>query len=90
MQGQDMTDIDTAMDRIQSGRSNVGALQNRLTTQLSRLKDAEVNVSDLLSKTQDADMPKTMVNFSMTQTVYQAALQAGAKVIQPTLMDFLG
>jgi hypothetical protein len=26
----------------------------------------------------------------MTQTVYQAALQAGAKVIQPTLMDFLG
>jgi flagellin-like hook-associated protein FlgL len=34
-------------------------------------------------------MAQTMVNFSMTQTVYQAALQAGAKVIQPTLMDFL-
>jgi len=90
LQGQDLTDIDTAMDRLQSGRSNVGAVQNRLTTQLSRLKDAEVNVSDLLSKTQDVDMAKTMVNFSMTQTVYQAALQAGAKVIQPTLMDFLG
>jgi flagellar hook-associated protein 3 FlgL len=90
LQGQDLTDIDTAMDRLQSGRSNVGATQNRLTTQLSRLKDAEVNVSDLLSKTEDADMAKTMVNFSMTQTVYQAALQAGAKVIQPTLMDFLG
>jgi flagellar hook-associated protein 3 FlgL len=90
LQGRDLSDIDTAMDRIQSGRSNVGATQNRLTTQLSRLKDAEVNVSDLLSKTEDADMAKTMVNFSMTQTVYQAALQAGAKVIQPTLMDFLG
>ncbi len=90
LSGQDLTDIDTAMDRLQSGRSNVGATQNRLTTQLSRLKDAEVNVSDLLSKTEDADMAKTMVNFSMTQTVYQAALQAGAKVIQPTLMDFLG
>ena len=35
-------------------------------------------------------MAKTMVNFSKTQAVYQAALQAGAKVIQPSLMDFLG
>jgi flagellar hook-associated protein 3 FlgL len=90
LQGQDLTDLDAAMDKVSSARSNVGAVQNRLTTQLSRLKDAEVNVSDLLSKTEDADMAKTMVNFSMTQTVYQAALQAGAKVIQPTLMDFLG
>jgi flagellar hook-associated protein 3 FlgL len=90
LQNQDLTDLDSAMDSIQSGRSNVGAVQNRMQTQLSRLKDAEVNVSDLLSKTEDADMAKTMVNFSMTQTVYQAALQAGAKVIQPTLMDFLG
>jgi flagellar hook-associated protein 3 FlgL len=90
LQNQDLTDLDSAMDSIQSGRSNVGAVQNRMQTQLSRLKDAEVNVSDLLSKTEDADMAKTMVNFTMTQTVYQAALQAGAKVIQPTLMDFLG
>jgi flagellar hook-associated protein 3 FlgL len=90
LQNQDLTDLDSAMDTLQSGRSTAGAMQNRLTTQLSRLKDAEVNVSDLLSKTEDADMAQTMVNYSMTQTVFQAALQAGAKVIQPTLMDFLG
>ena len=39
--------------------------------------------------TEDADMAKTLITYSQTQTAYQAALQAGAKIIQPTLMDFL-
>ena len=43
----------------------------------------------LLSQTEDADMAKTLITYSTTQTAYQAALQAGAKIIQPTLMDFL-
>ena len=34
-------------------------------------------------------MAKVMITFSTTQTAYQAALQAGAKIIQPTLLDFL-
>ena len=66
-----------------------GRASNRLTTVESRLKDTELNVQSLLSKTEDADMAKTMVDFSPKQTVYQAALQAGAKIIQPTLLDFL-
>ena len=46
-------------------------------------------MADLLSKTEDADMAKTMVTFAQTQAVYESALQAGARVIQPTLLDFL-
>ena len=32
---------------------------------------------------------KTMVAFSMQQSVYQSALKSGAAVIQPSLLDFL-
>ena len=39
--------------------------------------------------TEDADMAKTMVDFSTQQAVYQSALRAGAQIIQPSLMDFL-
>ena len=81
--------LDVAFDRVQKARANVGALTNRLETQHSHLRDQEVNVSDLLSKTEDADMAKTMIAFSQAQAVYQSALQAGAKVIQPSLLDFL-
>ena len=43
------------------------------------LSAQELNVEDLLSKTEDADMAKTMVTYSRQQTAYQAALQAGAQ-----------
>jgi len=38
---------------------------------------------------EDADMAKTLVDFSTQQAVYQAALKSGANLIQPSLMDFL-
>lgn len=89
LQNADLTSFDAAFDRVSQASSNVGAITNRLDTQLSHLKDQEVNVSGLLSQTEDADMAKTMINFSTAQATYQAALQAGAKVIQPSLLDYL-
>jgi flagellar hook-associated protein 3 FlgL len=89
LQNADLQGIDVAADRLQQARSNVGAISNRLDTQLSHLKDQEVNVQSLLSNTEDADMAKTMITFSQTQATYQAALQAGARVIQPSLLDYL-
>jgi flagellar hook-associated protein 3 FlgL len=34
-------------------------------------------------------MAQTMIDFSTQSAVYQAALKAGATLIQPSLMDFL-
>jgi len=34
-------------------------------------------------------MAKTMIDFSMQQTVYQSALRAGANIVQASLLDFL-
>jgi flagellar hook-associated protein 3 FlgL len=34
-------------------------------------------------------LPKVVVNLQMQQTSYQAALAATARVMQPTLLDFL-
>jgi flagellar hook-associated protein 3 FlgL len=68
----------------------VGSRVNRLEAQASQLKDMEINVSALLSKTEDVDMAKAMVDFSMHQSVYESALRSAARVLQPSLLDFLG
>ena len=34
-------------------------------------------------------MAKTMVDYSMQQSVYQAALHAGANIVQQSLLDWL-
>jgi flagellar hook-associated protein 3 FlgL len=85
----DLQALDVAHDTVVNARSVVGALSNRLDTALSRLQQLEEASSKQLSDTEDADMAKTLVDFSTQQAVYQAALKAGANVIQPSLMDFL-
>ena len=89
LQTADLLNLDVAIDRNLAVRATVGAMTNRLETQLSRLQDHELSLSGLLSNAEDADMARTMVEFSQTQAVYQAALQSGARIMQPTLMDFL-
>ena len=42
-----------------------------------------------LSETEDADMAKVLTDFSMQQSVYQAALKSGANIVQASLLDFL-
>jgi flagellar hook-associated protein 3 FlgL len=85
----DLQGVDDMLDQLSAARAAVGARTNRLETQQTRLKDTELNVEDLLSKTEDADMAKAMVDFSMQQSIYQSALQSGARVLQPSLLDFL-
>jgi flagellar hook-associated protein 3 FlgL len=89
LQSTSLTELDGSLTTALNARTTVGAISNRLDTQSTRMSGQELSVTDLLSKTEDADMAKTLITYSQTQTAYQAALQAGAKIIQPTLMDFL-
>jgi flagellar hook-associated protein 3 FlgL len=85
----DLQGLDKSLDAISSARAVNGATTNRLSSANSRLQDIEQSTTSLLSDTQDADMAKTMIDFSMQQTVYQSALRAGANIVQASLLDFL-
>jgi flagellar hook-associated protein 3 FlgL len=89
LQTTDLAALDTAVDTITNARATVGARSNRLDAALGRLQQLEESTMRLLSDTEDADMAKTLVDFSQQQAVYQAALKSGAQIVQPSLMDFL-
>ena len=46
--------------------------------------------TQVLSNTQDADMATTEISYSTQQAALTAALQAGASIVQQSLMNFLG
>lgn len=85
----DLSALDTATAQLSSAQATVGARENRLTSAASRLQQLQQAQSQQLSNTQDADVAQTMIDFSTQTAVYQAALRAGANLIQPSLMDFL-
>lgn len=81
--------LDNILNNILSIRSDVGAKENRLELTKTRLEDTKANYSSLLSKTEDVDMAKTITELNMQENIYRTSLAAGAKIIQPSLMDFL-
>ncbi|MHB9093451.1 MAG: flagellar hook-associated protein FlgL [Eubacteriales bacterium] len=84
-----LSQMDLAMDNIQTLRSDVGAKTNRLDLTKSRLEDANLNLSALLSKNEDINPGEVITQLKMQENTYNTALAAGARIIQPTLTDFL-
>ena len=82
-------DIDTDSDNVITLRTGLGARTNRMTALQEQLDYTSGNLQDSLSSIQDADMAKTITDFTNSQNVYKAALSVGAKIIQPSLVDFM-
>jgi flagellar hook-associated protein 3 FlgL len=81
--------LDTALNAVLASRATVGAKTNRLSSLQTQMTSVQTNLTGLLSQVKDVDIAQAITQFSMTQTVYQASLQAGAKVMQQSLLDYL-
>lgn len=85
----DLDRLDTAMNTIRTAQASVGARSNRVETMQQTANDRHLELQTQLTEVEDIDLPKTITDMTLQQTAYQAALGATAKVIQPSLMDFL-
>ena len=87
--GTGLQNLDKAHDLLKATLSDVGARYNRVTQMKQSAEDHLLSVSSQLSDIEDVDLPKAIMDLQIQQTSYQAALAATAKVIQPSLIDFL-
>ncbi|KGK86052.1 flagellar hook-associated protein FlgL [Clostridium sp. HMP27] len=89
LSGKDLEDMDAIINNILKLRSQVGAKTNAMDSAKEKNLDENLNLTEILSETEDIDITEKTMQFATAQTVYIAALQTSAKVIQPTLMDYL-
>ncbi|HKT01387.1 MAG TPA: flagellar hook-associated protein FlgL [Rugosimonospora sp.] len=85
----DLAQLDTASSTMLAQRADVGARYNRITQMKQNADNRTIDLKTQLSDVEDIDLPKTITELQLQQTAYQAALSATAKVLQPSLMDFL-
>jgi flagellar hook-associated protein 3 FlgL len=86
---ENLKNLDIASNQMKSTLSDVGARYNRVEGMKQSAQDRLLSVTAQLSDVEDVDLPKTIMDMQLQQTSYQAALAATAKVIQPSLIDFL-
>jgi len=87
--GELLDDLDAGLNHILRIRAEIGARFNRLELVTNRLQDAHFSYTRLLSETEDADIAETIIELKAQENVYLASLGAGARIIQPSLLDFL-
>lgn len=87
--GSALTRIENQFDNVNAIIAEIGVKMNRVELTGNRILDDTLNLRDLLSKNEDADIAEVVMNLKMEEYVYQASLSGGAKIIQPSLVDFL-
>lgn len=86
---EDLGNIDKALNNVLKIRSEVGAKQNRMDSAKKMNEETNFNMTEILSSVEDIDIVEKNMEYAVLQSVYISSLQMSAKVLQPTLMDYL-
>lgn len=86
---ENLKSMDETIANLLKIRAEVGAKQNRMESAGTQNEDQNFNLTDILSQTEDIDFAQKNIEAAVAQSVYMASLQVSAKVIQPSLLDFL-
>ena len=82
-------EIDSSIDDVVNTRADLGARMNRLDLIENRLSHQEITAKDTMSKNENVDYEEAITNLITQETLHRAALSAGTRIMQPTLLDFL-
>jgi flagellar hook-associated protein 3 FlgL len=81
--------IDLALGNFASRLTELGSRHERAEAAWSRLNQEIPAVTAALSREAGLDLASAATDLAMMDVAHRAALQTAAKVIQPTLLDFL-
>jgi flagellin len=69
-----VTRLDSAMKKVSSQRAIIGAQINRLDHTMSNLETASLNLTNAMSRIQDADIAREIMNFTKLNIIAQAGM----------------
>jgi flagellar hook-associated protein 3 FlgL len=77
------------INTVGTAHADLGAAQNRVERAQDQIQDSQLGLTASLTDIENIDLPRTMIDLNMQEVAYQAALTATARVVQPSLVDFL-
>ena len=85
----DLTALDDRTLTVKNALAQVGARYHQVEVMRSRTESMGLDATNALAEVESVDLPHTIMELSMQEVAYQAALGATARVVQPSLLDFL-
>lgn len=84
-----ITPIENAIDNINTIRAQNAGDYKRLEATENHYAYFKLNMQDLMSRTEDADLAAAIVDFQAQQTAYESTLATSSMIMQKSLIDFI-
>ncbi len=81
--------FDLSLSQLLTNRSELGAREITADSARTRMETQELEVTRQLSEIEDADILKVITDLATAETIYKTSLASAARIIQPSLLDFL-
>lgn len=87
--GTDLEGLEASSQTLIGMQSHIGSVVDQLRTAESRIEELTVTTKTALGNTQDTNIAQVSIEFASEQAGYEAALRAGASIVQMSLLEFL-
>jgi flagellar hook-associated protein 3 FlgL len=87
--GAKLDDLQDGLTRVTSMLGDVGARYNRLERARQAAEDLTLGLTTSLAQVENVDLARATMDLKMQEVAYQAGLAATARLVQPSLSDFL-
>jgi flagellar hook-associated protein 3 FlgL len=82
--------LSTIRERITDQQTYLGSIGQRLDQTTARIKERELQLTDALEQAQGVDMTDLVSRLSVEQGAYNALASMASRVLQQSLVDYLG
>ncbi|RKY85529.1 flagellar hook-associated protein 3 [candidate division KSB1 bacterium] len=82
--------VNRGIDQVLESYLKIGTRKQLVIFNRDRFQTQDIQLKANLSKLEDTDFGEAFVQFKAEENALNAALSAGARVISPSLLDFLG
>lgn len=83
------THLDAATTRWSAATAEIGSRGARVENTRTRVTDRDILLRETLSALEDTDIVAALISVKANENAYTAALTAAAKVLPPSLVDYL-
>ena len=81
--------FDDYLEQVNLALTDVGNKQQSLALTENRVSSQQTTIKELKSSNEDRDISDIILDYTAAYNAYQASLQAGAKINQNTLLNYI-
>lgn len=84
-----LDDVNQVQEQVNNYQVKLGATGRRALQVMEQVRDVQITMQSLLSNIEDADVAEVTMRLATAEASYRYALAVGARIMQPSLVEYL-